>query len=151
MITVEELRECKKASDDLIQAVKDRIKEVWSNYDEHDHFENEDFSFEFDEVSYDAYMVGWSSWDDQGKYQYRDITYQLVSFDKSIKEYLCNESIGDRFDLFLTMSVSRCGSYFSEYVYEYEKPIIKIATIECIPEKIIPAHDEVKLICVSKE
>ena len=148
MITVEELRECKKSSDDLIQIVKDRINKVWTNYDEHNHFKNGDFRFEYNGISYDAYMVSCSNWDDQGKYQYKDITYQLVSFDESIKGYLCNESIVDKFDLFLTMSVSRCGSYFSGYVFEYEKPIIKIATIERIPEKIIPAHDEVKLIDV---
>ena len=148
MITVEELRECKKSSDDLIRAVKNRIESVWSEYDECNHFESGDFQFEFDGRSYDAYMVSCSNWDDQGKYQYEDITYQLVSFDRSIKDYLCNENIVDKFDLFLIMNVSRCGSYFSEYVFEYEKPIIKIATIERIPEKIIPAHDEIKFMNV---
>ena len=151
MITVEELRDCKKVSNDLIQMVKDRINEVWTNYDEHNHFECGDFSFEYNGVSYDAYMISCSNWDDEGKYQYQDITYRLVSFDKSINDYLCNENIVDKFDLFLIMNVSRCGSYFSEYVFEYGKPIIKIATIERIPERVIPAHDEVKLICVSKE
>lgn len=146
MITVEELKNCKNASDELIKAVKNRINEVCGNYDEHNHIED-DFGFdECDGTSYDVYLVEESSWDDQGKYQYQDITYQLVSYDKNVCGYVCDKSIVDRFNLFICLPVTRSGSYFSEYYYEYMKPTIQIAEIEYVPVKVIPAHDEVRFI-----
>ena len=53
MVTVEELRKCKKADAELIQAVKNRINEICSDYDECNHIEDE-FGFENRGVCYDV-------------------------------------------------------------------------------------------------
>lgn len=142
MITIEELKQCKNATEDLIEVVRKRIGEVCSDYGEHNYL-GDDFGFEYNGVCYDVIEKEKSSWDDEGKYQYQDITYQLVSFDRDIKSYPCEQSIIDKFDLFLVLVVERSGSYFSDYNYTYDKPSIQIVNIEHVSEKIIPAHDEI--------
>ena len=142
MITIEELKKCKDTPENLIEAVKARIDEVCSNYDEHNYMED-GFTFEYNGVSYDVITLEESSWDDEGKYQYQYITYQLISFDKNIKSWACKDSIIDKFNLIINLSVTRSGSYFSDYYYSYDKPTIQFAKIKHIPEQIIPAHDKV--------
>ena len=90
------------------------------------------------------YCVEEGDWDDEGKYQYQYNLYQLASFDKDVKNYLCDKSLIDKYNLFVGQCVTRCGSYFSDY-YEYDKPDVSVAYVEHIPEVVIPAHDEVKL------
>lgn len=144
MITVEELKACKNATEDIIEVVKARIDELFSKYCEHNHLED-DFGFCHNEVKYDVVGTDESPWDDQGKYQYQDITYQLVSYDPKIALYPTKESIIDKFDLFLTMSVTRSGSYFTDYNYEYDKPSLQIAVLKTVPEQIIPEHFEIEM------
>ena len=112
------------------------------DYAEHNYLED-GFCFEKDGIAYGLIEVNESDWDDEGKYQYQDITYQLASFDKSVKKWVCEESVIDKFDLYLILPVERSGSYFTDYYYSYSAPIIKIAMIKHVPEQIIPAHDEV--------
>lgn len=142
MITVEDLKKCKDAPEDLIAVIKVRIDELCSDYYEHNYIED-GFAFEYNNVSYDVVIVEKSNWDDQGKYQYQDITYQLVSFDRSAESFAYKDNIIDKFNLIINLSVTRSGSYFSEYYYSYGKPTIKFAKIKHIPEQIIPAHDKV--------
>lgn len=104
------------------------------------------FELEIDGVSYGIMEVYESDWTDEGKYSYADKTYQLVSYNKNVSEYICTESIIDKYDLFINQSFSRSGSYFSDYDYQYDAPTIQIATIERVPEKVIKAHDEVKFV-----
>lgn len=60
--------------------------------------------------------------------------------------YPCNNNIIDKFDLILTVPVTRSGSYFSEYNYYYNKPLLSLVEIEQIPEQVIPAHEEIKFV-----
>lgn len=145
MITVEELKECKYASDELVEVVKNGIDNIWGSYCEHNWMED-GFGVEHDGVSYSVIEVDESSWDDEGKYQYQNITYQLVSYNPAIESYPCDENIIDKYNLFFDLPVTRSGSYFSDYFYEYDKPVISRGTIEHIPVKIIPAHEEVKFV-----
>lgn len=144
MVKPEELKTYKNASMDILKEVKDRINQVCSGYDEHNNLED-GFGFELNGVSYDVIEDGSSEWTDEGKYQFQDITYQLVSFDKSVLSYPCDKSITDKFDLFINLPVTRSGSYFTDYNYSYDKPVVYIAEIEHVPEKVIPAHDEVRM------
>lgn len=145
MITVKELKKCKKASEGLIEIIKKYLNEKFP--DKYDCTDMEDnFELEIDGVSYGIMEVYKSDWTDEGKYSYADKTYQLVSYDKNVSEYICTESIIDKYDLFINQSFSRSGSYFSDYDYQYDSPTIQIATIESVPEKVIKAHDEVKFI-----
>lgn len=82
MITVKELKKCKKASDELIETIKQYLNEKFP--DEYDCPDMEDnFALEIDGVSYGIREEDESDWIDEGKYSYADKTYQLVSYDKS--------------------------------------------------------------------
>lgn len=142
MVEVKDVKKYKKATKDLIEAVKNRVKEVCGDYDEDNHLED-DFNFEYNGVSYGLIEVDETDWDDQGKYQYQNVTYQLVSYDANVGWI---RDIIDEFDLFLVLPVQRSGSYFSDYYYNYNIPYVKIAKIKHVPEQIIPAHDEVEFV-----
>lgn len=145
MITVRELKKCKKASDELIETIKQYLNEKFPDkYDCPDMEDN--FELEIDGVSYGILEEDESDWTDEGKYSYADKTYQLVSYDKNVSEYICDESIVDKYDLFINQCFSRSGSYFTDYYYQYNSPTVQVATIERVPEKVIKAHDEVKFI-----
>lgn len=145
MITVKELKKCKKASNELVETIKQYLKEKFPNkYDCPDMEGN--FELEIDGVTYGILEKDKSEWTDDGKYSYADKTYQLVSYDRNVTEYICTESIIDKYDLFINQSFSRSGSYFTDYNYQYDSPTVQIATIERVPEKVIKAHDEVRFI-----
>lgn len=145
MITVKELKKCNKVSDQLLMAIKQYInKKFPDKYDCPDMEDN--FELEIDGVLYGILESYKSEWTDEGKYSYADKTYQLVSYDKNVSEYICDESIINKYDLFINQSFSRSGSYFTDYDYQYDSPTVRIATIEKVPEKVIKAHDEVKFI-----
>lgn len=137
IIPVEEFTKCKPASDELIEKVKEWVSNLNSLEDCRD--------FHFGNLAYNLYCVEEGDWDDEGKYQYQYNLYQLASYDENVKKWLCDESLVDKYNIFLGQCVTRCGSYFSDYYYEYDKPDISIAYVEHIPEVVIPAHDEVKL------
>lgn len=145
MITVKELKKCKKASNELVETIKQYLKEKFPNkYDCPDMEGN--FELEIDGVTYGILEKDKSEWTDDGKDSYADKTYQLVSYDRNVTEYICTESIIDKYDLFINQSFSRSGSYFTDYNYQYDSPTVQIATIERVPEKVIKAHDEVRFI-----
>ena len=145
MFAVDDVKNFKHISDDLLDVVKEKL-EMWPSYSENDRIELGLMNFDKDGVSYGYVYIGETSWDDEGKYQYQDITYQLVAYDSDNKSYPCSDNIIDKFDLILTAPVTRCGSYFSEYNYYYDKPGLSIIEIEQVPEQVIPAHEEVKFV-----
>lgn len=90
----------------------------------------EDLYANIDGVEYETYIVDESDWDDQGKYQYKDVTGLLckVSEDNSVTKY----------DIAATQCITRCGSYFSEYNYEYAPLQVDQLVQKVIPQQIIP-------------
>ena len=149
MFTVNDVKKFKHIPDDLLEVVKNEL-ETWPDYNEHDKIERGEMDFEKDGVSYGYLYIDETSWDDEGKYQYQNITYQLVAYDSTNSEYSypCDSNITDKFDLILTAPITRSGSYFSDYTYYYDKPQLSIVEIAQIPEQVIPAHEEVKLVDV---
>ena len=149
MFTLEEVKKCKHVTDDLLEIVKNKL-EAWPSYCENNMIERGEMDFEKDGVSYSYLYIDETSWDDEGKYQYQAITYQLIAYDPTNSKYSypCNDNIIDKFDLILTVPVTRSGSYFSEYNYYYNNPSLSLVEIEQIPEKVIPAHEEVKWVDV---
>lgn len=98
------------------------------------HFNNED-DFEelgatIDGVEYCLDFVDESNWDDQGKYQYKNVTGILCksSEDGSVIKY----------DIAVTQYITRSGSYFSDYYYEYEPLQVDQLVQKVIPQQIIP-------------
>lgn len=98
------------------------------------HFDNEDWYEELgaiiDGVEYGLDIVDESNWDDQGKYQFKDVTGILcrISEDGSVTKY----------DIAVTQYITRCGSYFSEYNYEYAPLQVDQLVQKVIPQQIIP-------------
>lgn len=98
------------------------------------HFNNEDWYEELgatiDGVEYRLEVVDDGDWDDQGKYQYKDVTGVLckTSEDGSVTKY----------DIAVMQYITRSGSYFSEYYYEYEPLQVDQLVLRVIPQQIIP-------------
>lgn len=98
------------------------------------HFNNEDYYEELgatiDGAEYGLDIVEESDWDDQGKYQYKDVTGIL-------SEILEDGSV-TKYDIAVTQYITRCGSYFSDYNYEYDPLQIDQLVQKVIPQQIIP-------------
>lgn len=98
------------------------------------HFDNEGWYEELgatvNGVEYGLDIVDDGDWDDQGKYQYKDVTGVLckISEDGSVTKY----------DIAVTQYITRCGSYFSDYYYEYEPLQVDQLVLKVIPQQIIP-------------
>lgn len=98
------------------------------------HFDNEGWYEELgatvDGAEYRLDIVEEGDWDDQGKYQYKDVTGILykIAEDGSIIKY----------DIAVTQYITRSGSYFSEYNYEYEPLQVDQLVQKVIPQQIIP-------------
>ena len=98
------------------------------------YFDNEDWYEELgatvDGVEYGLDIVDDENWDDQGKYQCKDVTGILVkiSEDDSVTKY----------DIAVTQYITRSGSYFSDYEYEYDSLEVHQLVQKVIPQQIIP-------------
>lgn len=98
------------------------------------HFDNEDWYEELgatiDGVEYGLDIVDEGDWDDQGKYQYKNVTGILCEIleDGSVTKY----------DIAVTQYITRSGSYFSEYYYEYDPLQVDQLVLKVIPQQIIP-------------
>jgi hypothetical protein len=96
-----------------------------------------DFEYTHNNKIYGFKEVGDNSWDDQGKYQYRQEQGQLIEMDEKGKEI-------QLFNFGVSRTVQRSGSYFSDYYYSnYPYDFYEIKEV-LIPEQIIPAHIESK-------
>lgn len=98
------------------------------------HFDNEDWYEELgatvDGIEYGLDIIDDENWDDQGKYQYKDVTGVLykISEDGNVTKY----------DIAVTQYITRSGSYFSEYDYEYDPLEVRQLVRKVIPQQIIP-------------
>ncbi len=103
----------------------------------------EDNGAKIEGISYGICEFREDAWIDEGKYQYTNETGRLCSFDE-------NWNVIEKFDIYLDQPISRSGSYYSDWYYMYQP--IEPFTIETvmIPEKIIPAHEELKRVYMSK-
>jgi len=97
----------------------------------------DDFSYTYENKIYGFNSVGDDNWTDEGKYQFREEKGQLVEFDDGY-------NVINSFNFGVSRSVSRTGSYYSDYYYEnYPYEFYEIKE-ELVPEAIIPAHTEEK-------
>lgn len=100
-----------------------------------------------DKIKYSVIEVESTNWenDGSGKYYTQYITYQLVQYNSEIEKYPTEESVSEAFNIFFGLPVTKSGSYFTEWFYEYENPRTMQKKIVHIPEQIIPAHDEERI------
>lgn len=106
----------------------DKAKEIASHFDNEDDFE--ELGATIDGVEYGLDIVEESNWDDQGKYQYKYVTGILCksSEDGSVTKY----------DIAVTQYITRSGSYFSDYYYDYDPLQVDQLVQKVIPQQIIP-------------
>lgn len=70
------------------------------------------------------------NWDDQGKYQYKDVIGILCKFSE--------DGLVTKYDIAVTQYITRSGSYFSDYYYEYDPLQVDQLVQKVIPQQIIP-------------
>lgn len=106
----------------------EEAKEIVSHFDNEDWYE--ELGATIDGVKYQLDIVDDGNWNDQGKYQYKDVTGVLykISEDDSVTKY----------DIAVTQYITRSGSYFSEYYYEYKPLQVDQLVQKVIPQQVIP-------------
>lgn len=139
--TVEEVKKLKRADDDLIAALRKELPDGY--YGETNPIDELEFDHNGERFTLCEHES--TPWDDEGKYSFRTEYYQLCSYNPEIENYLCESSGTGEYDILVGIGVSRYGSYFSEYNYEYNDITIKRVIVSHVPEVVIPAHDEVVL------
>jgi len=99
----------------------------------------EDNSFKIDGGVYGVTDFDDGNWEDEGKYQYNTESGRLCRYDK---EY----NVIEKYDIYIESSISRSGSYFSDYYYEYTGIRAYELKEILVAEVIIPEHyEEVKV------
>lgn len=98
----------------------------------------EDIGEEVNGVNYRVDVFDEGDWVDRGKYQYRtDIGVLCVCDDKW--------NVVKMFDIAVTSEITRSGSYFSEYNYEYDDLVVNKIIKKVIPQQIIPERTVITL------
>lgn len=106
----------------------DEAKKIVSYFDNEDWYE--ELGATIDGVEYGLDIVDESNWDDQGKYQFKDVTGILCR--------ISEDGFVTKYDIAVTQYITRCGSYFSEYNYEYVPLQVDQLVQKVIPQQIIP-------------
>lgn len=106
-------------------------KSIVSEFDKESSLE--DISMEVNGVRYGVDVIEDGSWEDDGKYQYKTDIGILCTYDK-------NYNVVNKYNVAVISNITRSGSYFSEYYYEYEDLEVKKIIEKVIPEQIIPEH-----------
>lgn len=103
-------------------------KEIVSHFDDECWYE--ELGATVDGIEYGLDIIDDENWDDQGKYQCKDVTGVLykISEDGNVTKY----------DIAVTQYITRSGSYFSEYDYEYDPLEVRQLVRKVIPQQIIP-------------
>ena len=98
----------------------------------------EDIGEEVNGVNYGVEVLEEGDWIDEGKYQYRTDIGVLCEFDDKW-------NIVKMFDIAVTSEITRNGSYFSEYNYDYDNLVVNKIIKKVIPKQIIPERTVVAL------
>lgn len=106
----------------------DEAKKIVSHFDNEDWYE--ELGATIDGVEYGLDIVDEGDWNDQGKYQYKDVTGILCKTSE--------DGLVTKYDIAVTQYITRCGSYFSEYNYEYAPLQVDQLVQKIIPQQIIP-------------
>lgn len=137
MLNIEEVENLRPIPQDLLDFMKEELLNQEINSWERDSVENWKGNFKGMNLSLE--LIEESGWDDEGKYQYNEKTYLLGVWD------LTGDAFMELFNLVITQQITRSGSYFTDYYYQYNCPVFKKYETTIIPRKIIEEHAEVIL------
>lgn len=122
--------------DELVEMSLEDAKRIVEEFDNESFLE--DISDEVNGVNYGVKVLDEGSWDDEGKYQYRTDVGVLCEYDEKW-------NIVKMFDIAVTSQITRNGSYFSDYNYDYENLEVNKIIKKVIPKKVIPERTVVTL------
>lgn len=98
----------------------------------------EDIGEEVNSVNYGVKVFVEGDWIDEGKYQYRTDIGVLCEYDEKW-------NVVKMFDIAVTSEITRSGSYFTDYNYDYEDLEVNKIVKKVIPEQIIPERTVITL------
>lgn len=122
--------------DELTEMSLEDAKKIIGEFDNESFLE--DIGDEINGVNYGVKVLEEGDWIDEGKYQYRTDIGVLCEFDDKW-------NIVKMFDIAVTSEITRNGSYFSEYNYDYDNLVVNKIIKKVIPKQIIPERTVVTL------
>lgn len=128
--------ELKLNYDELTEMSLEDAKKIIGEFDKDCSLE--DIGEEVNGVNYYVDVLDEGDWVDGGKYQYRTDIGVLCECDEKW-------NVVKMFDIAVTSKITRSGSYFSEYNYEYDKLVVNKIIEKVIPKQIIPKRTVVTL------
>lgn len=128
--------ELKLNFDELTEMSLEDAKKIIGEFDKDCSLE--DIGEEVNGVNYYVDVLDESDWIDKGKYQYRTDIGVLCECDEKW-------NVVKMFDIAVTSKITRSGSYFSEYNYEYDNLVVNKIIKKVIPKQIIPERTVVTL------
>lgn len=128
--------ELKLNYDELTEMSLEDAKKIVGEFDNESFLE--DIGEEVNGANYGVKVIDEGDWIDEGKYQYRTDIGVLCEFDDKW-------NVVKMFDIAVTSEITRSGSYFSEYNYEYDKLVVNKIIKKVIPKQIIPERTVVTL------
>lgn len=128
--------ELKLNYDELTEMSLEDAKKIVGEFDNESFLE--DIGEEVNGTNYGVKVINEGDWIDEGKYQYRTDIGVLCEFDDKW-------NVVKMFDIAVVSEITRSGSYFSEYNYEYDNLVVNKIIKKVIPKQIIPERTVVTL------
>lgn len=128
--------ELKLNYDELIEMSLEDAKKIIAEFNNESFLE--DIGEEVNGSNYGVKVLDEGDWIDEGKYQYRTDIGVLCEFDDKW-------NVVKMFDIAVTSEITRSGSYFTDYNYDYEDLKVNKIIKKIIPQQIIPERTVVTL------
>jgi len=128
--------ELKLNYDELTEMSLEEAKKIIGEFDNESFLE--DIGEEVNGTNYGVNVLKEGDWIDEGKYQYRTDIGVLCKYDEKW-------NVVKMFDIAVTSEITRSGSYFTDYNYDYEDLEVNRIIKKVIPQQIIPERTVVAL------
>lgn len=128
--------ELKLNYDELTEMSLEEAKKIVCEFDKESFLE--DIGEEVNGNNYGIKVLDEGDWIDEGKYQYRTDIGVLCEFDGKW-------NVVKMFDIAVTSEITRSGSYFTDYNYDYDDLGVNKIINKVIPKQIIPERTVVTL------
>ena len=128
--------ELKLNYDELTEISLEDAKKIVGEFDKESFLE--DIGEEVNGSNYGVKVLDEGDWVDEGKYQYRTDIGVLCEFDDKW-------NVVKMFDIAVTSEITRNGSYFTDYNYDYDDLGVNKIIKKVIPKQIIPERTVVTL------
>lgn len=128
--------ELKLNYDELVEMSIEDAKKIVREFNKESFLE--DIGEEVNGTNYGVTVLDEGDWIDEGKYQYRTDIGVLCEYDEKW-------NVVKMFDIAVTSEITRNGSYFTDYNYDYENPEVNKIIKKIIPQQIIPERIVVTL------